>query len=240
MGGDMKFALASSACSAALDRGSLTQLEFIDSAAGELRCDGVVLDVRHFPRTDDDYLAQIKKMTTDAGLCIAALQSDRFFTGDPEVMRAQLTWARAVGAPLLCTKVAMETELSWSDQLAQLGTATGLAKSLNVTLAIRNAPGTFAASAHDCKRVSKEADSAWLRFGLDPSAFDAASDWKPLLEKTVLGWEEAASEPSLERWGAFGGFVALDARGGGMTMPEMNDAVRRWRTARATFELNRI
>lgn len=235
----MKLAIASSAFSAVIDRGDLTQLEFIDAAARELRADGVVLDVRHFPRTDDDYLAQVKKMATDLGLCVAALESGDFFTSSEDAMRAQIAWALAAGAPVLTARMAPETAMPWSEQLALIGTATGVAKAANVTLAVRNAPGTFAASAHDCKRVSKEADSAWLRFALDPAAFDAASEWTPLLERAVLGFENAAAQPSLERWREFNGFVALGGSGA-MSAPEMNEAMRRWRTARANLELDRI
>ena len=75
----MKLACASSALHHAIERGDLTQLEFIDLCARELACDGVVLDVRHFPRTDDDYLAQIKKMAADRGLTVAALAAPAFF-----------------------------------------------------------------------------------------------------------------------------------------------------------------
>ena len=51
----MKVASASSAFDRAIERGDLTQLEFIELSARELAVDGVVLDARHFPRTDDDY-----------------------------------------------------------------------------------------------------------------------------------------------------------------------------------------
>src|SRR5579863_9211938 len=74
----MKLACASSSFHRDIERGELTQLEFLDLCARELACDGVVLDVRHFPRTDDDYLAQIKKMATDRGLSIAALADPSF------------------------------------------------------------------------------------------------------------------------------------------------------------------
>ena len=69
----MKLACASGLLHRAIEHGELTQLEFLDLCARELACDGVVLDVRHFPRTDDDYLAQVKKMAADRGLTIAAL-----------------------------------------------------------------------------------------------------------------------------------------------------------------------
>ena len=206
----MKFACASGAFHRAFESGDLTQLEFLDAAAHVMAYDGVVLDDRHFPRTDSDYLAQVKKTATDLGLCIAALVSDAFFSATPDEMRAALT-------PLLTGRLGSETAYSWSDQLGKLGVASSLAKSANVTLALRNAPHTFAATSHDCKRVTKETDSAWLRYGLEPAAFDAASDPLALAPKTVLLWRDTQSA-QLTGWEQFRGFVALDRADGGATV----------------------
>jgi sugar phosphate isomerase/epimerase len=216
----MKFACASSAFHRAFETGDLTQLEFLDAAARVMAYDGVVLDDRHFPRSDSDYLAQVKKVTADLGLCIAALASDGFFRATPDEMRATLDRALALGAPLLTGRLGTETAYSWSDQLGKLGVASSLAKSANVTLALRNAPHTFAATSHDCKRVTKETDSAWLRYGLEPLAFDAASDPLALAQKTVLLWYSASGEPELPGWEHFRGFVALDRADGNATIED--------------------
>ncbi len=235
----MKLACTSGAFARALDRGELTQLEFLDGAARELGCDGVVLDDRHFPRSDDDYLAQVKKMATDLGLTIAALASDEFLTAEHDRMRAVLDRARALGAPLLAGRLGAETVLSWSEQLGKLGAAASLAKAANVTIALRNAPGTFAATTHDCKRVAKETDSAWLRYGPEPAAFDAASDPLALQSKTVLLWWDAQQIPQLGGWEGYRGYFTFDRDAGDTNMSEMRDAMRRWRIARAEVELNR-
>lgn len=234
----MKLACTSGAFHRVFESGDLTQLEFLDAAAREMGCDGVVLDDRHFPRADADYLAQLKKMATDLGLCIAALASDDFFTSDEGAMRAAIDRALALGAPLLAGRLGAETALSWSEQLGKLGTASALAKSANVTLALRNAAHTFAASAHDCKRVTKETDSAWLRYGLDPAAFDAASDPQTLADKAVLLWWDARSDPHPAGWDAFRGFVVLDRTPGDATRTEIKNAISRWKIAR-NLELNR-
>src|ERR1700685_4336614 len=113
----MKFACASGAFHRAFESGDLTQLEFLDAAAHVMAYDGVVLDDRHFPRTDSDYLAQVKKTATDLGLCIAALVSDAFFSAPPDEMRAALDRALALGTPLLTGRLGSETAYSWSDQL---------------------------------------------------------------------------------------------------------------------------
>jgi sugar phosphate isomerase/epimerase len=234
----MKLACTSGAFHRLFETGDLTQPEFLEAAAREMGCDGVVLDDRHFPRADADYLAQLKKMAADLGLCITALASDDFFTSDEGAMHAAIDRALAVGAPLLAGRLGVEMALSWSEQLGKLGTASALAKSANVTLALRNAPATFAATAHDCKRVTKETDSAWLRYGLDPAAFDAASDPFALAAKTVLLWWDARNEPQPAGWDAFGGFVVLDRAAGDATRPEMRNAIFRWKIAR-NLELNR-
>ncbi|MGA8841720.1 MAG: TIM barrel protein [Candidatus Aquilonibacter sp.] len=234
----MKLACTSGAFHRVFESGDLTQLEFLDAAAREMACDGVVLDDRHFPRTDADYLAQLKKTATDLGLSIAAVTSDDFFTGDEGAMRAAIDRALALGAPLLAGRLGAETAISWSEQLAKLGTASALAKSANVTLALRNAAHTFAASAHDCKRVTKETDSAWLRYGLDPAAFDAASDPQTLASKTVLLWWDTQKRLNLAGWEAFRGFVVLDHVPGDATIAEIKSAILLWKIAQNS-ELNR-
>ena len=232
----VKLACSSSSFDQALKSGRLTQLEFLDLAARELRADGAVLDVRHFPRTDDDYLAQIKKMAADTGLTIAAISSDEFFGADEQRMRDLMHVAVATGAPLLTGRLSAETAMPWSTQLERLSTATSIAKKQNVTLAVRNAPTTFAATTADCKRVAKESDSAWLRFGIEPSAMDAASDLAAIADRTVLLW--VPFEPPLPgAWRDFIGFAALDRPTGDASLEEMKIATRAWRTA--ISQLNR-
>jgi len=235
----VKLACSSSAFRAAIDSGDLTQLEFLDHAARLLECDGVVLDVSQFPRLDRDYLAQIKKMAADLGLDVAAVADDEFFSGTESHMSATLELTIAIGAPLLAGRLALETAFAWSEQLGKLNGATGLAKGANVTLAVRNATGTFAATTLDCKRVSKEADSAWLRFGPEPAAFDVASDIATVSAKSVLLWHADSDMPSLAGWETFRGFVVLDRADGACTIAEMQNAMRRWHIARANLELNR-
>jgi hypothetical protein len=241
----MKLACASSALDRSFGRGDLTQLEFLDLCAHELACDGIVLDVRHFPRTDDDYLAQVKKMAADRGLTVAAVAGSEFFGGSQESMAGALRLAVALGAPLAAGTLARETDCSWSDQLARLNVATSLAKAANVTLAVRNAPGTFAAVTHDCKRVSKEADSAWLRFGPEPRAFDAASDPSALAANSVLLWSNVGDETErsvgdvIRGFSGFRGHLTLDEPSGDANVADVRVAMRSWRIALAAIERNR-
>lgn len=232
----MKLACTSGALAREIESGELTQLEFVDLCARDFACDGVVLDVRHFPRTDDDYLAQLKKMAVDWGLCIAALGDAHFFHADRERMRSTFAQALALGAPLVAAPLAAETEFAWSEQLERLGAAVSLAKQLNVTLALRNSPGTFAASTHHCKRVVKETDSAWLRYGPQPQGFDAGSDVRSLAENTVLIWSDAGSQSAdsiratLAVFPAYRGFVVLDDAAGA-TPAALREGIALWRDA---------
>src|SRR5579875_1501161 len=91
--GPMKLACTSGAFHAVIESGGLTQLEFLDFCAREAACDGIVFDVRHFPRTDDEYLAQLKKMATDRGLTVAAVADASFFGAPQDRMAAVLDWA---------------------------------------------------------------------------------------------------------------------------------------------------
>lgn len=229
----MKLACSSSAFDEQLRTERLTQLEWIDVCAHDLDADGIVLDTRHFPRVDADYFAQIKKMAVDLGLTVAALRDDAFLTDEEADMERTVSAAVALGAPLLSAPLPAETAASWAQVQARLGAATGTAKRLNVTLAIRNAPGTFAASVHDLKRVSKEADSAWLRYGPDFDALDATSEPQQLLAKTVLAWSNLSSEQqrTAQTLRAFRGFIVPDAPGGDATLDHMKNAFRRWRAA---------
>lgn len=229
----MKFACASTAFDKQLRSDRLTQLEWIDLCAHELAADGAVFDVRHFPRTDTDYLAQLKKMAADLGLTVAALRHDGFFEGDRQHMEQALEMALALGAPLLSAPLPPEVAASWTDVQSRLGEATSIAKRLNVTLAVRNLAQTFAATSHDLKRVSKEADSAWLRYGPDFAALDAASDPQPLLAKTVLVWADASGDPAALSGllADYRGFVALDVPAGDAQTEDLKNALRRWRTA---------
>jgi hypothetical protein len=231
----MKLACSSTAFDELLRSGDLTQLEWIDLCAHELAVDGVVFDVRHFPRTDTDYLAQIKKMAADLGLSVAALRHDGFFSVDHVHMEQAVEMALALGAPLLAAPLPPETSMGWTDVQASLATATSLAKRHNVTIALRNVAHSFAASTHDMKRVSKEADSAWLRYGPEFAALDAGSEPDAILAKTVLVWQRIDAQASaaqehvrlLER---YRGFVALDADGDAQ-VEQAKNAVRTWRTA---------
>lgn len=233
----MKLACSSTAFDALLRSGELTQLEWIDLCAHELAADGVVFDVRHFPRTDTDYLAQVKKMAVDLGLTVAALRNDGFFDADELHMEQALEIALALGSPLIAAPLPLQTDRSWNDVQTALGTATSLAKRFNVTIALRNAPHTFASTTQEMKRVTKEADSAWLRYGPDFSALDVVSDPDAIVAKVVLVWhpirEGSADvlQPIVRLLGKYRGFVALDDAEGEARIDTARAALNAWKAA---------
>jgi hypothetical protein len=232
----MKVACCSTAFDARLRSGDLTQLEWLDLCAHEVAVDGVAFDVRHFPRTDTDYLAQVKKMAADLGLSVAALVHGGFFAADEPRAERALEMALAIGAPLLAAPLPLEVSMPRTQLQEALSRAAGHAKRLNVTLALRNAPHTFAAGTHDLKRVAKEADSAWIRYAPDVFALEAGSEPEAIAAKAVLTWgsadaDAAARERVVRLLGRYCGFLVLEGSGGEAGVPEMKNAVRNWRKA---------
>lgn len=227
----MRLALSTTALDRTLAAGEMTQLELLDVCAGELRLDGVVLDVAHFPRRDPEYLAQLKKFAADLALTIVAVRDDALFarSGDALILASHL------GAPYVLARMpdaGNDPVLRYNEALALVGRAVTEAKKLNVTIAVRNVPGSLAADAFELARLRKEADSAWLCFGLDPIALRVAPDEK-LRKHLVLVYvagEPADAEPVLRDLAPFGGFVCLDR--GLTTEPELDGVrklVRYWR-----------
>jgi len=167
----VRVACSSAAYHRALTSGSLTQLEWLDLCGSELPVDGVAFDERHFPRIDGEYLAQLKKMAVDTGLAIEALMT-AFAPATPGTLarlEAALDMAATLGAPLLVVRLGASEALgaTLGQVVHDLKEAAGVAKRLNVTIALRNAPGTAAAGIADLKTLSKQTDSAWLRYAID-------------------------------------------------------------------------
>jgi hypothetical protein len=229
---DMKLAGSSASFDAALAAGDLTQLEWLDLCARELALDGVVFEARHFPRTDDEYLAQLKKMAADLGLSVAGLGCDALLasgaSGDTEGAEGWLEIAAALGAPLVVSRApALQTAdgpAAWNDVVAAAKAAARAAKRTNVTVAVRNAPATLCAGGSELKRLAKDVDSAWLRFALDVAALDPPEPTEALLPKTVaaahisrsidaLGADESDVGAVFRALGDFRAFLVVDYLG---------------------------
>ncbi len=209
----MKFACSSISSHERLSDASLTQIEWLEHTAVQVQADGAVFDLRHFPRTDTDYLAQIKKMATDLCVTVAAFNDNAFFFHDEPHMLQSVEMALALGSPLLTAPLPPDTD-EWTSVQHRLSSACSLAKRFNVTLAIRNAKHTHGATTHDLKNVAKFADSAWLRFGPELDALAESDDPHVALNRAVIV-HEPASEPSRERVELlrhFRGFVVVNEK----------------------------
>lgn len=232
----MKMAVTSSAFERILTSGDFTQLEFIEWCAREAACD-IVLDVRHFPRRDDEYLAQVKKMAADLAVQILAVQDDHALASNGAAQEA-LRLALALGAPLVSANLAATTTCSWAQQYTILVAAARAAKHANVTLALRNVPGTFGASSSDLRHATKETDSAWLRFAPELATLEAGSQPERLVAHTVLLWAQLGSAANVDAFRNFAGFrgsLALDDESGGAQPTTARESISRWRTAIAAL-----
>lgn len=230
----MRLALSTTAFARTLAAGELTQLELLDVCAGELRCDGVVLDIAHFPRRDPEYVAQVKKFSADLALTIVAVRDDAL-TVTAQAAEA-LILASHLGAPYVLTRMpesGTDPVLRYNEALAHLARAVAEAKRLNVTLAVRNVPGSLASDGFELGRLRKEADSAWLCFALDPGALRAAPDER-LRRHLVLAYaagEDPEAEVVLRNLAPFTGFLCLDLveRGTAPELDAVRSLVRHWR-----------
>jgi hypothetical protein len=187
----MKIAASSASFAAALAAGELTQLEWLDLCASELEADGVVFELAHFPRLDAEYLAQLKKLAVDVGLTVAALASGGALSGDP---LGPLETAEALGAPLLlATAPAGDGAPGWAQLVAHAAAAAAEGKRRNVTVAVRDVPGTLCPDAAALRQLAKEVDSAWLRFAPEPSALRDLDAPEAILEKSPIAVHRIAN-----------------------------------------------
>jgi sugar phosphate isomerase/epimerase len=232
----MRLALSTTAFRRALSGAHLTQLELLDVCAAELRVDGVVLDVAHFPRRDTEYLAQVKKFCADLALTIVAVRDDDL-TAHPS---DALILASHLGAPYVLTRMpeaGNDPVLRWNEAMAILARATPEAKRLNVTLAVRNASGSLLSDAFDLGRLRKEADTAWVCFAVDPLALGAPPDEKARKHLVLAYTDSAADGPMLERLAPFNGFLCLDYNGSGLEREAVARLLSGWRSLLAEAEL---
>jgi len=222
----MKICCSSRSYARAIQSGDLTQLEWVDRCA-RLALDGVDFASAHFPRTDLDYLAQIRKLCVDRGLTVAAVAFDGEIGGDADVdAQASLieTWignAAALGAPLLRISSGSSTGspgVAWRELIRGLKTISHAAKEKNVTLALESRPGSLVSSPPDCKRALKECDSAWLRLAQEvTAALSPSEDGDALFDEIVVaiargGEVDTDAAGELKRRG-FIGFVTLETSG---------------------------
>jgi sugar phosphate isomerase/epimerase len=230
----MKLAVSSSAVDGLLASGALTHLEWLEACATVLDAEGVVFALRHLPRRDVEYLAQLRKNAIDTGLDVVALDAGTLFFGDDDAtLRDEIAaLARALGAPIVLFRLGAPGMVPPADIRSAtdaLKTATSRAKRENVTLALLAVPGTLAATLGDAKRLVKDVDSAWLRFVDEPLAMDA----HPAERKTVLFYDVMPHDARMHRaiilraaCPTHRSWLAIDAVGGEATIAELAAWIR--------------
>jgi hypothetical protein len=216
----MKIACSSATFAREMRAGDVTLLDWLDVCANELEVDGVIVDIDDCVRTDAEYLAQHKKAAADLGLTVAALETrvpvDAAFDGD-----AMLATALGLGAPLAMIRAPLASEhaSAWGAFADALKSLCRAAKHANVTLGLRDVPGTLCATSADLPRVAKDVDSSWLRFAVNAGASDVAP---PVLQKTVIATctianlaefaleNDATARNMIDRLRRFRGFISLE------------------------------
>lgn len=234
----MKIAVSSSSFAQPFAAGALTQLEWLERTASELDADGVVFDIAHFPRVDDEYVAQLKKVCVDLGLTAVALDAPGLF--DPAAPASAgataISLAVALGAGLVRTTAGRPGDVpaeSFRATIAAARTVIREAKRANVTIVLSPASGTLVADAADARHVLKDVDSAWLRLALDvdePRDALVARD-RVLLETIALN---AATSPAARA--SARGWLLLEGNAHDDPFSELRNHLRTLRRERARIE----
>ncbi len=209
----MRIALSSSAFRRPFAAGELTQLEWVERCASLLGADGVVCDLSDFPRTDAEYVAQVRKVAVDLGLVPFGVDAPRLLdpAGEPAAREAALALASGLGALVVRTDAPPPGDVPPAAFVEAVGIAKAAAKAakaVNVTLLLATRPGTLAADRDGLRHLIKDVDSAWLR--ACPPAVDGRAGWGPK-ERFPAFEASSADDPAAVAAGAAGGWVILDA-----------------------------
>ncbi|MEX2160143.1 MAG: sugar phosphate isomerase/epimerase family protein [Dehalococcoidia bacterium] len=163
----------------------IDQREWLHICAEELDLDGVELLDIHFPALDKDYLREIKKTCTDAGLTISCVSvSNDFGLADADARDREVAkvkqWVNITsffGAPVLrvfagwyhgVKKGDAAANDLWPDVIERLAISAEYAAEQGVVLGIENHNGGgIVATADEVERCLRDVKSPWLRLNLD-------------------------------------------------------------------------
>ncbi len=164
----MRIAVSSSTFRRPLDAGELTQLEWVERCASELGADGVVPALLDFPRFDDEYVAQLRKVAIDLGIVPFGIDAPGLLdpAGDPAAIDRAVAVAVGFGAALIRTAAPPPGEVppaTFAETVRVAKVLSRAAKAANVTVVVTTAPGTIAEDLGALRHLIKDADSAWLR-----------------------------------------------------------------------------
>jgi hypothetical protein len=208
----VRIAVSSSTFRQPLAAGELTQLEWLEHCANVLTVDGVLAGVADFPRTDAEYVAQLRKVAVDLGIVPFGIDAaglfdhDSAFAGDDVIALAS-----GFGAAVVRTTLPPPGEVPPATFVETVKAAKALgriAKVANVTVVLAPAPGTIGADLAAVKHLLKDTDSAWLRAcpgALDDSEKLGARDRIPAFAAN------AADDPAAVAARVRRGWTILDA-----------------------------
>lgn len=171
----MRIAVSSTPFRRSFASGELTQLEWVERCAAVLAVDGVFPAVADFPRRDDDYVAQLRKVAIDVGVVPFGIDAPGILEEPPDERERTLQLARTFGAALVRITLPPPGDVPPATFVETVGAAKALsrvAKALNVTLVAVARPGSLAEDLAAVKHLLKDVDSAWLRAA--PAALEAA------------------------------------------------------------------
>lgn len=193
----MKVAISSASFALALAAGDVTQLEWLESCASRLGADGIVFAHEHFPRTDAEYVAQLKKVAVDLGLVPLAVDEPGLFA--PRLTAAErlaaIEVAAGLGAQFVLTVLPVPGDVPPAAFVAAVSAAkeaVKVAKAVNLTLLVGAAAGTLAEDVPALRHFRKDVDSAWLRYALPAGADRSALGAK---DRALLVTVDPADDP---------------------------------------------
>jgi hypothetical protein len=227
----VRIAVSSRSFRRPLAAAELSQLEWVERCASELGADGVMPDVGDFPRTDAEYVAQLRKVTIDLALVPFGLDARALFdpeanpAADPALRDMAITLAGDFGAAVIRTTLPVPGEIPpklFVETVAAAKIASRAAKAANVTLIVATAPGTLGENLAAVKHLLKDVDSAWIRAcpavrdagDLTPRdripAFEATVADDPAMVVAVAGrsWLILDAVEAQDAWGALRGAIA--------------------------------
>ena len=207
----MRIAVSSSTFRQPLAAGELTQLEWLEHCANVLTVDGVLADVADFPRTDAEYIAQLRKVAVDLGIVPVGIDAPGLFDRGPADAGDVVALASGFGAAVVRTTLPPPGEVPPATFVETVKAAKALsriAKVANVTLIVAAAPGTIGADLAAIRHLLKDTDSAWLR--ACPSVLDD-SEKLGARDRIPAFTAGAADDPAAVAARVSRGWIILDA-----------------------------
>lgn len=232
----MRIAVTSSPFPRALASRELTQLEWLERCASALGVDGVVPALASFPRRDDEYVAQLRKVAIDLGLVPLGIDVPDLFAAESDPAEA-IAVAQRFGAAVVRTRLPAPGDVppaAFVEAVGRAKAAVRTAKAANVTLVVAAEAGTLAEDLGGVKHLLKDVDSAWLRAApriTDLAAGSAPKDRFPLLLATPADEPPAVAAVGARAW------VLLDAPAAERPWDLVGDALEALRIAEAERRL---